>query len=370
MNEIDIKNIYKKISTNNYLSNCYRNLTRSIVVHFILILIETALNILNILDLILNNFYRQNINLKYIAPIPLLFKHLSQTTRLFMIILGVVVFDSMHIILLIKDFKKKKIYIKIIINFIELFHFRVFLLIFFYLFFSLEDIHFLIGLIFIAIHIYLIINDFLYCHLYYYVPNFINYPYDVFSSLYDIILVYYKILSSLAYYSSNQNVGIFFFVLLLTSRILFCVFFFEKTLNHSYLLMKNTFLNKTRNSSIWIETVIMIGALIVGKDELKSTYFIIVCVCIFFIIVIYIHLLYNPYNFIHIETETPNENLYFYFYSLSNGNSLNYIFEDKIRQHFDQCGFCFICKKFVNYLTKNHKMNEEDEKVYFNIDFN
>ena len=370
MNEIDIQNIYKKISTNNYFSNCYRNLARSIVVHFILILIETALNILNILDLILNNFYRQKVNLKYIAPIPLLFKHFSQTTRLFMIIFGVVVFDSMHIVLLIKDFKKKKIYIKIIINFLELFHFRVLLLMFLYLFFSLEDTYFLIGLIFIAIHIYLIINDFLYCHLYYYVPNFINYPYDVFSSLYDIILVYYKILSSLAYYSSNKNIGIFFFVLLLTSRILFCIFFFEKTRNHSYLLMKNTFLNKTRNSSIWIETVIMIGALMVGKDELRSIFFIIVCVCIFFIIVIYIHLLYNPYNFIHIETETPNENLYFYFYSLSNGNSLNYIFEDKIREHFDQCGFCFICKKFVNYLTKNHKMNEEDEKVYFNIDFN
>ena len=370
MNGIDIKNIYKKISTNNYLSNCYRNLARSVVVHFILILIETALNILNILDLILNNFYRQKEKLKYIAPIPLLFKRLSQTTKLLMIIFGVVVFDSMHIVLLIKDFRKKKAYIKIIINFLELFHFRVFLLMFLYLFFSLEDMYFLIGLIFIVFHIYLIINNFLYCHLYYYVPNFINYPYDVFSSLYDIILVYYKILSSLAYYSSNQNIGIFFFFLLLMSRILFCVFFFEKTRNHSYLLMKNTFLNKTRNSSIWIETVIMIGALIIGKDELRSIYFILVCVCIFFIIVIYIHLLYNPYQFIHIETETPNENLYFYFYALSSENSLSYIFEDRIKQHFDKCGYCFICKKFVSYLLKNNKLNEEDEKVYFNIDLN
>ena len=86
MNGIDIKNIYKKISTNNYLSNCYRNLARSVVVHFMLILIETALNILNILDLILNNFYRQKEKLKYIAPIPLLFKRLSQTTKLLMII--------------------------------------------------------------------------------------------------------------------------------------------------------------------------------------------------------------------------------------------------------------------------------------------
>ena len=134
--------------------------------------------------------------------------------------------------------------------------------------------------------------------------------------------------------------------------------------------MKNTFLNKTRNSSIWIETVIMIGALMVGKDNLKSIYFILVCACIFFIIVVYIHLLYNPYDFIHIETETPNENLYFYFYSLSSENSLTYFFEDKIRQHFDKCGYCLICKKFCNYLTKNHKLIEEDEKLYFNNELN
>ena len=228
MNGIDIKNIYKKISTNNYLSNCYRNLVRSVVVHFILILIETALNILNILDLILNNFYRQKEKLKYIAPIPLLFKRLSQTTKLLMIIFGVVVFDSMHIVLLIKDFRKKKAYIKIIINFLELFHFRVFLLMFLYLFFSLEDMYFLIGLIFIVFHIYLIINNFLYYHLYYYVPNFINYPYDVFSSLYDIILVYYKILSSLAYYSSNQNIGIFFFFSFINESHSFLCFLFRK----------------------------------------------------------------------------------------------------------------------------------------------
>ena len=370
MPDADIQYIHKKISTNNYLSNCYRNLTRAKVVHFILILIETALNILNLLDIILNDYLREKTNLKYIAPIPLLFKKFSNGSKLFIIIFFVLVFDSMHIILNMKDFKKNKIYIKIIINFLELFHFRVFLLLYFYLFFSLAEGYFLIALIFVIFHIYLIIDNFRYCHLYYFVPAFIEYPYDAFSSLYDIILVYYKIISSLAYYSSNKNIGKFFFIILLLSRILFCVYFFEKSLNHSYLLMKNTFLNKTRHSSIWIETIIMIAALIVGSNELKSIYFILVCICIFIIIVIYTHFLYNPYNYIHIEKESPDENLYFYFYIKSDENSLEFLFEDKLRNHFDKCGYCLICKKFINYLVKNHKLSEEEEKIYINIDSN
>ena len=370
MPEMDINYIHKKITTNNYFSNCYRNITRSKVIHFIFILMETTLNILNILNIVLNDFFRDENNFEYVAPLPKLFKLFSNTTKLCIIILVVLIFDSMHIILLIKDFKKKRIYIKIIINYLELFHFRLFLLPFFHLYFSLDDKHFLIGLIFIVPHIYLIFNDFFYCHLYYFVPSFIEYPYDSFSSLYDIFLVYYKILAILAYYSINQNIGKFYFFLLVISRIFFCIYFFEKTINHSYLLMKNTFLNKTKQSSILIETIIMIVALIIGKIEIKSIFFILICICIFLIIVIYIHLLYNPYNFIHIETDTPNENLYYYFYIISNDNSLDFLFQDKIRQHFDKCGFCKICKKFVNYLLKNRRLSEEEEKIFLNYDTN
>ena len=370
MPEMDIKYIHKKIITNNYLSNCYRNLTRSNIIHFIFLLIETILNIWNVLNVILNDYYRDVNNFKFIAPLPLLFKLFTNTTKLFIIILGVLIFDTFHIILLIKDFKKNSIYIKIIINFLELIHFRMLLLPFLHLFFSLDDTHFLIGLIFIVLHIYLIINNFLYCHLYYFVPSFIEYPYDAFSSLYDLLLVYFKIISTLAYYAINQNIGKFYFIVLVISRIFFCIYFYQKVRNHSYLLMKNTFLNKTKQASIWIETIIMIAALLIGKNEIESIFFILVCICIFLIIAIYIHLLYNPYNFMHIETDTPNENLYFYFYILSNDNSLGFLFQEKIRQHFDMCGYCSICKKFVNYLLKNHKLSEDEEKIYLNYDSN
>ena len=370
MPEIDIKYIHQKITTNNYLSNCYRNLTRSKIIHFIFILIESILNILNILNIILNDYTRNTTSFTYIAPLAFLFKHFSETTKLIIVIFLILIFDSIHIILCIKDCKKKKMYNKILINYLELFHFRVLLLPMFHLFFSLNDNYFLIGLIFVVIHVYLTIYNFLYSHLYYFVPIFMEYPYDAFSSLYDLILVYYKIMSSLSYYSINNNIGKFYFIVLLISKIFFCVYFYEKSTNHSYLLMKNTFINKAKLSSIWFETIIMIAALIVGKTEIQSMFFFLVIICIFVIIVVYILLLYNPYNFIHIETETPNENLYFYFYILSNQNSLDFLFEAKIRQHFDKCGHCLICKKFVNYLVKNHRLSEEEEKMYLNFDSN
>ena len=370
MTDRDIKYIHQKITTNNYLSNCYRNVTRSKVIHFIFILIETLLNILNILDFILNDFYIDKNDFEFVAPIPLLFKQFSDGTKLAIIILAVLIFDSMHIIFTLKDFKKEKIYTKIIINFLELFHFRVFVLLFFYQFFSLKENLFLIGLIFIIFHIYLIFNNFLYCHLYYFVPSFINYPFDSFSSLYDLILLYFKFISALTYYSNSKNAGKFYFIILLLSRIFCCAYFFEKSTNHSYLLMNNTFLNKTRYSSILIETIITIAALIVGKNEIKSVFFVLICISIFLIIVIYIHLLYNPYNYIRIESDRPNENLYFYFYILINGNSPEFLFEEKLRKHLDNCGYCVICKKFVSYLLKNHKLTDDEEKIYLNMDLN
>ena len=370
MPDMDIKYIHNKIISNNYLSNCYRNLTRSKIVHFIFILIETTLNILNILNIILNGYYRNTTSFTYIAPLALIFKYFSQTTKLVIIIFFVLIFDSIHIILNFKDFKKKKIYNKILINFLELLHFRVLFLPLLHLFFSLDDDKILIALFFIAVHIYLTINNFLYCHLYYFVPIFIEYPYDAFSSLYDIILVYFKIVSSLSYYSINSYSGKYWFIVLLLSKIFFCAFFLEKAINHSYLLMKNTFLNKVKLSAVWIETIIMISALIIGQIEIQSVFFVLVVICVFLIVVVYILLLYNPYNFIHIETHTLNENIYFYFYILSNENSLDFLFEAKIRQHLDKCGHCFICKKFVNYLVKNHRLSDEEEKMYLNIESN
>ena len=370
MPESDIKDIHFKIKNNNYLTNCYKNLTKSKVIHFIINIAETVLNLLNILDTVLNDYCRDKNNIEFIAPLPLLFHKLTNEIKLLVIIFGVLIFDTMHIILTLKEFQQKRIYIKIIINFLELFFFRFLQILFLYMYFSLNDKYFLIGLIFILIHIYLIVNNFLYCHLYYFVPVFIEHPYDEFSSFYDIVLFIHKIISAISYYITDENLGKFYFMILLLSRIYFSISFFEKSRNHSYLYMKNTFLNKTKQTLFWTETVIMIISLLVGKKELKSIFFGFICVGIFVVIFIYMHFLYNPFNYIHIESETPNENIYFYFYILSNENFLDFLLEDKIREHYDKCGYCKICKKFFQYMNKNKKLEGQDELIYLNKDDN
>ena len=70
---------------------------------------------------------------------------------------------------------------------------------------------FIVGLIFIIPHIYLIINNFINNHLYYFVPEFIDYPYDEFSSIFDTILVISKLSLTAAGSINNLQLKKFFF---------------------------------------------------------------------------------------------------------------------------------------------------------------
>ena len=60
MSDIDIKEIHKEIISNNYLSNCYRHLTNSKIIHFLITLIEITLNIIQELDTYLRDFHPAN----------------------------------------------------------------------------------------------------------------------------------------------------------------------------------------------------------------------------------------------------------------------------------------------------------------------
>ena len=56
MSEEDIITTYYKIKSNHYLSNCYRHIINSKIIHFLIIIIEVALNIFQELDIILRDF--------------------------------------------------------------------------------------------------------------------------------------------------------------------------------------------------------------------------------------------------------------------------------------------------------------------------
>ena len=355
-----------KINSDNYLVNCYKYMAKSKAIHFLFIIIEIFMNIFQEIELDLKNASSEEIkiDLNYIRKITIIFDKISIIVKLIIIIAYILVFDIIYIILRIRKFKKKYIIVSILINILELFHFRIFVLIFFNLFFTLPNIFFIISCIFAIPHLFLIVHHFFYYHLYYFVPKFINHPYDEFSSLFDIILLYLKIFLSIARNTTSVGLEKCCSFIFHTSQIFFCIYFIIKLKNHSYLFMKNQFLNKTKLSFFLSKTIISILTLILGKMQIMNVLFIILSIGIIFIVLTYVYYMYEPLHYIKINTDTPMENIYFYLYILSERDDLDFLVEYKINEHYKNCGICELCKKYINYLD-DHQSNieiEEDEK--------
>ena len=370
MPDSEIKEIHKDIISNNYLSNCYRHLTRSKIIHFLIILIEVIFNIIQELDIYLRDFHPANNNTKknklsFIFATIQKTNSLKQPLKLIIMVFFVLIMDLLYIFLKKKNFLIRHTYNAIILNILELIYFRIFVLIFFELLFTLTKYNFLIGFIIFLPHIYLTIKNFLYNHLYYFVPDFIDYPYDEFTSLFDIILFFCKILISISGTSDNEGLGKFFFIILFILQIFFSIYLIEKLINHSYLFMKNSFLNKTKLCLFLEQSLVITFALLIGKTEVLSILFVIVCIGLLLNIMGYLYFIYNPYSFIKIRRETPMENIYFYLYILSNKNFPDFLFEDKVNEHYEQCGICELCKKYLTIFKKyenNNEANENEEK--------
>ena len=52
----------------------------------------------------------------------------------------------------------------------------------------------------------------------------------------------------------------------------------------------------------------------------------------------------------------------YYLYILSEKNDYDFLYENKINEHYKKCGFCFLCKKYNNYRARYKREFEDDEK--------
>ena len=163
MSEFCAPKIYEKINSDNYLINSYEHLTRIKTVHFIFILIEMIINTIQELEIFLRDLSTKEIknNFNYISGFVQLLDNFSNSIRFLIIILFIFVFDFIFVYLRKKRFKKKYIIVAIMINILELFYFRPFMLIYLDLLFSLPDLYFLLGIVFFIPHFCLTINHFL-----------------------------------------------------------------------------------------------------------------------------------------------------------------------------------------------------------------
>ena len=370
----DVPKIYKYINNDNYLSNCYKHLTKIKGIHFLFILIELLLNILQELEafsrnFILNNLSQDKTNLNIISFFTINFNKIKSIIKLVSIFGFIIIFDGLYTFIKIKKFKLKYISISIIVNVFELFIYRTFNLIFFNFFFTLKKEYFLIGCIILILHIYLITKNFLYNHLYYFVPEFIEYPYDEFSSIFDLILIVIKTLISASSTTNNKYIGKFFFLNLFCLQIIFSLYFIYKLRFHSFLFMKNFFLNISKVGLFFCKTIIIFIALLFGKNDILNPFFLIISICIFLVIMPFMYFLYNPFSFIIINRETPMENVLFYLYILSQKSDLEFLFENKLNFHYESCGICHICKKYLKYINKYNTKNniiEEEKETFIN----
>ena len=361
-----LSSIDKKMKEDNYFINCYRFLIRSKVIHFLLLLIEILLILLQEIDIFHRGFkpmYITNGEI-IISPIVLLIKKFNdfpEYINFLIAVLSMIIFDALYLLLCKKDIKKKNILYKIIINFLEFFFFRIYILFFYSLLFILTKLYFLISFMLSLFHAYLIINNFLYNHLYNYVPEFVDYPYDEFGSIFDLYLFMSKIILSVASDATSEDLVKFCFIISFTFQIFFCFYFSKNLIHHSYLFMKNSFINKTRLSLFLAETTIVFFSFFIGKNRIFSTLYVLINFGIMLIFSGFLFFIYDPYSYVQIRGEHPKENLLYYMNMANEKNGIEILFQTKLVNHYRSCSFCNLCRKYVLYRT------EEEGTKYINL---
>ena len=363
----EIPLISKIINSNNYFLNSYRLLTRSKTIHFISILIEIMINIFQEIEIFYRGYKREKIEKRFLGFTFILFINntfdsLKTIIKIFIIIIYVIIIDFLYIFFEKTNYKIKHIRNMIIINILDLFCFRTFMLIFLNFFFLLPTESFIIGSIFIAIHIFLTAHNFLYNHLFHYVPNFIDYPYDEFTSSFDIILLILKLILSTAETTRNPEFGKFMFLIFFAFQIFFSFYFVYKLKNHSYLFMKNSFLNRTKICLFFTQTIVILLAFFIGKGGITTILFLIMEISTLLIMMSFIYFIYNPIYYININSDNSLGNIVYYLYILSEKNDYDFLYENKINEHYKKCGFCFLCKKYNIYRARYKREFGDDEK--------
>ena len=360
--------ISKKIKHNNYLSNSYKVLTKAVFIHFFIILIEFSLILLQIIDIYYQNYKpkESNSTKKIFNPILLIIyktDKISQSALFLILFILIILFDFLYFLTNYYEKLRFSYIPKIVINFLELFFFRLFTQLYFNFQFSLPSPYFEILLIITIIHILIIISNFRYNHLYYFTPDFIEYPYDEINSYFELYLLALKFILSIGGTTSTPELGKLCFILIIIFDVIFSFYLCYLMIYHSYLFMKNKFLNKTRLSFRLSETLILIILFFIQKEKIYSIFFIIIVILIIFSFTSFIYLLYSPFQFIFISRDRQEINLFDYLYILSSKQPFDFIIENQIGNHFDKCGICNLCEKYIEYKIQKYGNDNTENTI-------
>ena len=362
--------ITRSIKDENYLSNSYRRLTRSKIIHLLLLLIDIFLILFHEVDILHRGFKpREKVDKKkIISPILFLIKKIDkfpEFVHFLLTIIPLLIFDIIYLFLCKNDIRNRNILLYIIINFFELFYNRLYVLLFFSLLFSLTKMYFNFAFILFFVDLYLKIFNILHSHLYFYVPKFVDYPYDEFSSRYDIYLLLSKFIIAIAGVSKIEEVTKFCFFVDCIIQLYYCFYFINKLFFHSYLFMKNSFLNKSRLSLFFGKTIILFLSYINRNNNIFSIIYFIISIDAFLIMGI-IYFIYDPFSHIYISSETPLKNIFFLLNIINEKKDIEILVENQIVDHYNDCRFCNLCLNYFKY--RKEQINNPKEIINENGD--
>ena len=339
-----------KVQNTHYLRLSYNSLITNKVIHYFLFLVDVALIFLQILEIYHNQYKSLKENdTKHISFITLLIKELDKLKiGIKFIIYIIILLIEIVCTLVLNNFNlQKNKFWNVIINLTEIFFHRIGVLFMFYFLFSFNDVYLVTGIILTLPYLIMIISCFNANHLFYFFVKLIRYPYDSFSKMIDINLLFIKIFLAISGMSSGINLSKFFFILSLIMLLFLQIYLTYIKFKKSYYIMNNVSLNKIRYTILLSNCIIILLALIVQNKYISNIYLLICYANVLILSILLIYIFYDPYHYIKFGTDDNEENVYFYFFVLDRNKNNNLLLEMKIEEHKNKCGRCNLCKKYV-----------------------
>ena len=357
-----------KMIKSHYLSISYKVLINNKIIHYILFILEMYLIMLQIMEIICNDFkpYNSN-NIISFTPLTKLIIVVNSFPILgkFILYIIIIIFLTISSYILNTYRLRPNKCVGLLINISELIFYRILSLFIFNYLFSFDSQYLFINIIITVPFIITTTMNFYRNHLFSFFVNIINYPYDLFSMVIDLHLLVIQLFLSISLMNSNEKITKFFFVLSILLLFVLLIYLSYIMINKSYYLMNNFALNKVRYSTILAICIIIVFIIIIGNKELFTAYS---GICYFNILVLCLLLIcyfYNPYNYCNFDKDDNFENVLYYFFILDRDKNKYLLLEEKIEEHLSKCNNrCNLCQKYNNIKLKN---NENDEKDLYYI---
>ena len=343
-----------------YLSISYKSLINKNIVHIFLFLVEISLIFLQILEIYYYNYNSlEENNIIFFNPLAYLMIEINNITN----VINAILYPLIIIIILITSYILNNYRLKInivtiiMINISEILFYRIFPLILFNYLFIFKRIFLIINIAFTIPYILFLILNFSNNHLFLFFPSLINYPYDAFSMIIDLNLLFIKLFIALSRMGTNQNISKFCFVLSLSFFFILLIYLSYIMRYKSYYLMNNITLNTTKYSILLSINISIIISLLIDKNKLFHFYFIIVFCNIFILCLVIVCYFYDPYKFAKFDKDDNIENVFYYFFMFDRDKNQYFLIEEKIEEHISKCNMCNLCKKYTNIKNSKDKGN-------------